>query len=286
MSKKSLFLLSLCILLVVLAVVASRLAQDLFYYPDQIDYGRSPAHYGQTFTELTITTADGEQLHGWFVPSQLHDNPKDALGTILHYHGNAANITAHYLAVAWLPGEGYNLITFDYRGYGKSTGEPSFKGVYQDGISALAFAENYPEIDPNKLFVFGQSLGGNVAIASVGSSATQNVRGMIIDSTFYGYSEIANDKLSGMQWLVSDEFSAYQYLDKLHMPIFYFHGDADQLIPHRHSAALFAKTNAPKANMVLADTRHIEGIFNPQVQNNFLVFLQQALQQDCCNLSL
>ncbi len=266
--------------------LAYALGEKYFYYPDQVDYGHSPAFYQQQFVDLTIPTPDGEKLHAWFVPSQLHANPKEALGTIVHYHGNAANLTMQYAAVAWLPAAGYNVLAFDYRGYGQSTGKPSFKGVYQDGVSVFQFAESYPDIDANKLIVFGQSLGGNVAIASVGSSQRQKVQAMVIDSTFYGYSAIANDKLKGAKWLVSDKYSAYQYLPKLTMPIFLMHGDADNVIPPKHMALLSAIVTAPKVDLLLFNTGHIEGIMYPTVQRKFLQFVQQAQNKQCCDLDI
>lgn len=273
------FVILILLLLIGFALFAYYKAEQLFYYPDQVDYERSPQYFKQPFEDIWITTKDSEKLHGWFIPSTQHEDPKEALGTILHYHGNAANLTAQYSGVAWLPHQGFNVIAFDYRGYGKSSGKPSFDGVFQDGVSALVFAQSFPKIDPNKLIVIGQSLGGNVAIASVGSYENAKIKAMIIDSTFYSYPQIAGDKLAGAKFLIRDQYSAYRYLTQLqHIPIFYVHGTSDQVIPYYHSEKLYEETLGMKEKLILPNVRHIEAFYLPHIQSKITSFLTENLQ--------
>lgn len=280
MDKKIVFISLIVILLILLglALFAYFKSEQLFYYPDQIEYGRSPQHYQQRYEDIWIATEDGERLHGWFIPSTLYEDPKDALGTILHYHGNAANITGQYPNVAWLATQGFNVITFDYRGYGKSTGHPSFDGVLKDGIAALQFTQSFSKIDPDKLFVIGQSLGGNVAIASVGSTKNIAIKAMIIDSTFYSYPLIANDKFTGAKYLIRDAYSAYRFLPNLQsIPIFYIHGTADQVIPYYHSEKLYDETVGTKEISILPNIHHIEALHLPKIQAEVISFFNRYL---------
>ncbi len=123
-----------------------------FFYPDRHTYG-TPADLGLAYRELEFTSADGTRLHGWFVPAV---GPRR--GTVLHVHGNAQNLTAHFAFVAWLPRRGFDVVAFDYRGYGRSEGRPTLRGALDDTIAALAFVRSLPEADPNRLYVIGQSL--------------------------------------------------------------------------------------------------------------------------------
>ena len=96
---------------------------SLFYYPSQKVF-YTPHNFGTTYEDVYFTSKDGTRLNGWFVPAIGH-----AKGTVIHFHGNAENITNHYTFVQWLPSEGFNLFVFDYRGYGASSGKPDLEGM-------------------------------------------------------------------------------------------------------------------------------------------------------------
>jgi len=96
---------------------------------------------------------------GWYFPSQLSTTPK---ATIIQFHGNAQNFSAHYLSLAWLTKQEFNLFTFSYRGYGNSEGRPDQKGTYLDGLAALNQGwELHKKSGAKKFIVYGQSLGGS-----------------------------------------------------------------------------------------------------------------------------
>ena len=80
----------------------SSCAKQAFYYPDHTDYG-SPAQSGLPYENVSFQSADGTPLHGWFVPARGVADAKQARATIIHFHGNAQNLTAHWQAVKWLP---------------------------------------------------------------------------------------------------------------------------------------------------------------------------------------
>ena len=95
--------------------------QQLFYMPETC--ANNPEN-------ILVDTNDGKLLHGWYFKTKVK-NPK---GTIFFLHGNSNNISTESVAVMWLVDKGYNLLTFDYRGYGISQGKPDIKGVLQDGL--------------------------------------------------------------------------------------------------------------------------------------------------------
>ncbi len=88
---------------------------QFFYYPDDKIYGPDP----RSAESVEFTAKDGTRLHGWFIPSATGP-AENAIATIIHAHGNAGNMSAHWPLVSWLPERNFNVFMFDYRGFGKS----------------------------------------------------------------------------------------------------------------------------------------------------------------------
>jgi alpha-beta hydrolase superfamily lysophospholipase len=129
------------------------------------DHLLTPDRIGLAWRDVAFTTADGVRLHGWFLPASA---PRQ--GSVLFLHGNAENISTHIASVAWLPDAGFDVLLFDYRGYGRSAGRPSLDGLQRDFDAALGTLLAMPEVDPQRVVVFGQSLGGALAITALASS--------------------------------------------------------------------------------------------------------------------
>lgn len=232
--------------------------QSMFYYPDSVRY-ETPDALGVRYESVQFASADGTRLSGWFLPAEGRLNPKEAKGTVVHFHGNAQNMSTHWRFVAWLPKQGYNVLVFDYRGYGQSEGKPEPKGVFEDASAALNYVRTRSDVDPDRLFVFGQSLGGTNAIAVVGSGNRAGVKAAAIESTFYSYSSIANDKFKGAGLLVSDTYAASKYVAAVSpIPLLFIHGTADQVIPVEHSRRLLADAREPKRLIEVPGAGHLE----------------------------
>ena len=258
--------------MVAVGMVLSSCAQKMFYYPDAVDYGNAPTRYQQPFQDIYFQSSDGTRLHGWFVPSRLHANPKLAKGTVVHFHGNAQNVSSHYALVQWLPENGYNVFTFDYRGFGTSEGKVGFAGIVADADAALNHVRAMPEVDATRLFVLAQSIGGNKAIAAIGRGNRDGIRALVGDSTFYGYDAIANDKFKGASVLVNDGLSAHRYIAAISpIPLLMLHGTADEVIPYAHGERLFEQAREPKQFIAVKNGQHIRAL-------NELYYQQQVLQ--------
>ena len=127
-------------------------AGRMFYYPNSRVY-HQPEEAQLTHEEVLFEAADGVHLHGWFLPAV-----GEAKGTVIHFHGNAQNITAHFAFAFWLPREGFNLFVFDYRGYGKSEGSPTRRGLQQDGAAAIRYVATRKDVDPERLLILGATM--------------------------------------------------------------------------------------------------------------------------------
>lgn len=253
--------------------------QNLFYQPDNILYD-TPNKAGLSFEEVSFASQDGTTLTGWFIPAKGVSDPKQAKGTVIHFHGNAQNISAHWRFAQWLPEHGYNLFAFDYRGYGTSKGSPNVKGVFEDSHAAINYVRQRPDVNPDKLVIFGQSLGGTNAIAAVGSGNQQGIRAVIIEATFSSYSAIASDKVSGAGYLMNDDYSAQRFIANISpIPLVLIHGTADKIIGLQHTEHLLALAREPKQMIVVPGGGHIEAFapkFVKTYQAQLLAFLDSA----------
>lgn len=241
----------------------------MFYYPDQRVYD-TPARHGLQYEEVTFPSRDGIRLSGWFIPAV-----GAAKGTVIHFHGNAQNMTSHFGFVSWLPAQGFNLFVFDYRGYGKSAGKPERQGIYEDSQAALDYIAKRPGIDHDRLLVLGQSLGGANAIVALGSSPRKGVRAVAIDSTFSSYRGIVRDKikemplLSLLRWplsylLIDDSLSPDRFVANLApTPLLIIHGTADTVIPYHHGKRLFDLAAGPKQLWTVEGGEHTSAFLDP-----------------------
>ncbi len=175
-----LFVVAFCVYLV------PRVAINFFYYPDDKIYGPDP----WSAESVEFTAKDGTRLQGWFIPSST--GPADnAIATIIHAHGNAGNMSAHWPLVSWLPERNFNVFMFDYRGFGKSKGTLSQAGLLDDTQSAINVVRHRSDVNPQRLVLFGQSIGGANILDVIGQGDREGIRAVILDSTFASYATIA-----------------------------------------------------------------------------------------------
>lgn len=254
----------------------------LFYHPDPVQY-TTPAQFHQKYEDVYFTSRDGTRLHGWFIPAA-----GKARATIVHFHGNAENMSAHYAFIAWLPPRGYNVFTFDYRGYGQSGGSPDRDGIHDDAQAALDYVAARADAGSRNVVILGQSLGGAVGIVAA-AEHKQDLRAVIIESTFTSYRAIAHDKAEevpvvgpvvGSVLRPSVGYDPIDYIARISpVPLMLLHGTADPVIPIAHGERLYEKAGPPKRLVVLQGGRHIEAFsrFLPKTAPIVLHFLDQAL---------
>ncbi|HEX7027580.1 MAG TPA: alpha/beta hydrolase [Gammaproteobacteria bacterium] len=244
---------------------------------------RTPADIGLQYRDIDIQGEAG-RLHGWYLPAR-----GKAFGTVLYAHGNAENLSTHIGGVYWLPAAGFNVIIFDYRGYGRSEGEPSARGLVDDTRAFIQYAQTLPEAQAGGLVVYGHSLGGSVLISAVaGMEDTGGIRGMIIESAFSNYRRIAREKLSQfwltslLQWtaylLVTGEPDPLKDIARIEgIPMLIIHSRNDEVIPFSHGPALFAAANEPKQHWWLEDRHHNQGM-NDDQRRQFAGYLRAMFQ--------
>ncbi len=264
----------LAALVIILSAVAmTGCANSLFYYPDQKIY-HLPSKKNIQYKDVYFQSKDGTKLHGWFLPAV-----GDPVGTVIHFHGNAQNITAHSAFIDWLPEMGFNVFTFDYRGFGKSEGDPHRQGLYEDCIAALKYIKTRADIDQDRLFVFGQSLGGSNVLAVLGKNRFEGIQAVAIDSSFYSYRKIVREKMGNIpvvclfQWplsylVVSNKHSPGKTIDRISpIPLLFIHGTHDRVVPFQHAKRFYKKAREPKYLWVVKGGGHIQGFSEHNTYN-------------------
>jgi fermentation-respiration switch protein FrsA (DUF1100 family) len=268
------------------ALMLNGCANGLFYYPDGHVYS-TPDKLGLPYKETWFSSADGTRLQGWFIPATT---PVPALGTVVHFHGNAQNMTSHYQFVAWLPAEGFNVFVFDYRGYGASGGKkPTRQGTFEDGVAALAHVAGRPDVDPRRLIIYGQSLGGALALAVAGETHPCGVRAVIAESAFSTYRGAAGDAVGAipalgwllrpLAWLLvsGGHNPAAAVAEISPVPLLLIHGTADHVVPYRHGERLVAQAREPKCLLTMPGAGHTAAADVPEIRRQIVEFMKKAL---------
>lgn len=210
-----------------------------------------PAKINMKYEDVFLSTLSGNKIHGWYFAATT----KDVKGTVLFFHGNAENVTSHFLMLRWLPDNGYNYFIFDYPGYGLSTGKPTPENTVESGMAAVEWLHEKKE--PRPLIIYGHSLGGAIAMKTVEEvKGTIPLKMVIIDGSFSSYKKMSRRVLS-RQWLtwwlqpvsylfVSDKFSPEPLEQIAPIPILFIHGTDDKVIEPQSSEEMFIQAKAPK----------------------------------------
>lgn len=189
-----------------------------------------------TLENIKIKTMDNEILDA------LHfKNPKSKI-IFLYSHGNARNIYSRLHIIDTLGAYG-NVLLYDYRGYGLSTGKPSEEGLYTDAYSVWKYLVNEQGYDPCNIILMGRSLGGAIT-SDLGAKLTNNKnskpKGIVIENTFHSLSQIGEDRFGYLAKWIVNQFPTNKNLTKIGMkcPIILAHAKNDELIPYKHSQML------------------------------------------------
>jgi alpha-beta hydrolase superfamily lysophospholipase len=236
------------------------LAGKLTFHPTKYPkgYWNSKNMANNVLTEVRFRNSKNQELVGWYFEYQKiqktiadHSNQSDPLnnttqGSILYCHGNAENIS-HLADVALQLSHDLrcNILIFDYAGYGKSEGKPTAKGILDDGRAARDWLATHDEIPRNQVIVYGQSLGGSVA---VDIAANDGARGLIVESSFTSLGDMGR-KLFPMlpvNYLLRERLTSIEKIDKVTCPVFISHSKSDQVVPFSQGQRLFDNTQAPK----------------------------------------
>lgn len=211
----------------------------LLYFPDRT-LGGTPAHAGWAYEEVWLRAADGPRLHAFWIPAP------EARGTVIFFHGNAGNIGGWYPVAAAFRALGFHTLLPDYRGYGRSEGEPSERGLYADAEAAWQHATRERGVPPERVVLAGRSLGG--AVAAYLAEQHPDAGALVLESTFTSVPELAAGLYPWLpvRWMARDRFPTLARSSRLRVPVLVVHSRGDELIPFGHGEQLFRAAPEPK----------------------------------------
>jgi hypothetical protein len=191
-----------------------------------------------------LTFASGQfQLAAVYLP-----NPS-ARYTLLVSHGNAEDLGDDLPLLAEFHRAGFAVFAYDYRGYGASGGASSGKSLYADVEAAYQYLTGNLHVAPDRIIVFGRSLGCAAAIHLAG---IHSVAGLIIEAPFLSAFRV----LTRIRLLPWDRFNNAAAIRRVHCPVLIIHGRSDEVVPWWHGEHLYQLANSPKRNLWVDGAGH------------------------------
>jgi uncharacterized protein len=204
--------------------------------------------------DVWFKVGDGTRLHGWFFRA-AQERPA---ATVIFLHGNGGNLSYLGWTGESLADKGFDVLLFDYRGYGRSEGSVSDeRGIYEDADAAYEYVWKVRGVAPEKIVLYGQSLG---TTAAVDVAARQSCGAIILES---GLSSAGDMAATIMPWLprfarrlTQNRFDSVGKLPSVRCPVLVSHGDRDEVIPVEQGRKLYAAAPEPKRLVIVEGAGH------------------------------
>lgn len=209
--------------------------RDLIFYPEKLspDY---QYQFNSIFEEVTFNPEYNVKINAlWF-------RKEKPCGVIIFFHGNAGSLSSWGNIGDMLSIYNYDVLIFDYRGYGKSTGEVTEENMFSD--SEFIYKEVLKSYSENRIILYGKSIGSGPASFLVSQFSP---KALILEAPFYNFTELARNHLPMVpSFLLQFKFKNNLYLEKYTGPVFIIHGTEDEVVPIEHSEKLFKSLTTVK----------------------------------------
>lgn len=235
------------VLLLLLTTLLSSCSRFLIFHPDQEDY-LDLAPIENEVQKTFIKSKSGNSLSVWKII------PKgEAVGTILHFHGNAQNNSAHIHSINWLVDRGYKVYMLDYSGYGSSDGSATLNNFKLDALSFVDYFSR--EVD--NCIMYGQSLGGYGVAYVLSERSNVKCSTIILESSFDSFHKLVDDKASnsvvkfiGKVILESGTLEANYNSKKVIVLV----NKKDHVIPFKTTMEMYGRISSKQKDVIISDT--------------------------------
>ncbi len=228
---------SICLAFVLVIGYVRHLEQKTLFVPSKI-VKQTPQAVGLSYEDVTLQTADGLKLYGWFIPSH------DMLRTMIFLHGNAGNIGNRLDKIKIFHDMGLNVLIMDYRGFGQSEGSPTENGMYKDAEAIYDYLVLRKDIDPQGMIGYGESLGG---VAVIDLATKRKFKELIIDSSFTNALDMAKVIYPMIPpFLVHLKLDSEMKVRSITIPKLFIHSTEDTLVPFWIGRKLYDAAAEPK----------------------------------------
>ncbi len=239
MSLKLLVLISLTFIIAGLFYAFYPRIENFFVFFPETLLEFTPDELNLRYEDVYFETEDGERLHGWFFPVE------EKSPVVLFCHGNAGNISHRLENIKLLVDQKLQVFIFDYRGYGRSSGSPSEKGLRLDGLAAHDYLTKRADISAAQIIPFGRSLGATVAMEiSIG----RKTRSMMIEGAFTSTREMARTMplFYPISFMLPRSYDNLEKIGRVTVPKLVIHGTEDEIVPFSMGKRLFEAASPPK----------------------------------------
>lgn len=225
--------------------------------------------------QIQIANSQSEFLDGWWFdaplpeekinvvanePAEIVRSPK----TILYFYGAAGNkgFRSQVDRFEELRKLGFSVLVIDYRGFGKSQGEqyPNESQFYQDSQTAWNYLVKNRNIQPKDIFIYGESLGGAIAIDL--AIKHPEAGGLIIQSSFTSMAKTIKHhnlfSLFPIDLLLTQRFNSISKVPYLKVPVLFIHGTDDTVVPFHMSQELYSAAPVPKRLVPIPKAGHFD----------------------------
>jgi len=238
--------------------------KKISFYPDQINLN---------YKDIYMITKDNIKINSWYIPGEKDSN------LVIFCHGNAGNISGRVETIRLIHELNLSLLIFDYRGFGKSEGNISEKGLYLDIEAVYQYATKNLNIDKKKVIIWGRSLGAAVAIDF---ASKHNINKLIIESAFTSISDMGQRiyPFLPLKFICTHKFLSINKIDKIKASKLFIHSKEDDLVPFSFGKILYKKAILQKSFLEIHGN-HANGFFESKEDyiKGIKYFLKQ-IQED------
>jgi fermentation-respiration switch protein FrsA (DUF1100 family) len=243
------------------ALIAAYLAANAYLWTRQrqlifepaAELARTPADVALRYEDVNVVVGKAHgALHGWWLQAADAQAP-----VVLYLHGNDLNLGAEVDHVAALYRLGLSVLAVDYRGFGKSQGAfPSESQVYEDADAAWSYLVATRRVDPDRIFIYGHSLGAAVAIEL--AVRHPDAAGIVAEGGFTSMRDMAARRywMFPVDWILRERFDSLAKVANLRIPVLFIHGMADDEVPYEMSQRLYAAAPARKSLLLIPGADH------------------------------
>ena len=211
-------------------------------------------------SDVQIRTPDGRQLKGWLIYASRKVHPQQAPPLVIYFPGNAGNRHERLSDLREIGSTGFDVLIFDYRGYGDSTGNPSESALTADAQLIWQFGCKELKYPPDRIVLFGESLGGAVTLSLWSASPDQRPHpaAVILNSTFASMPGVVawHYPLFPFQFLLFDRWRSIDRITHVPSPVVIFHGTADDIVPLSQGRLLASRSNRSQLIEVAGGTHN------------------------------
>ena len=272
------YVMIVALMLYAAATAALYLLQDRLFIVNS-KFASSPAQAGLPEAVVQhFRTADNIELTAWLLRG-------DSQFLAIYFHGNGGSLPERTERIRQLNGLGLSVLAVEYRGFGATAGRPSEQGFARDADAAYGYVRGLG-ISPNKIILYGESLGTGVATAL---AARRAVAGVILDAPFSSAVDVAADRywMFPVPLLMRDQFRSDLAISKLDMPVLILHGEQDEVVPIEYGQRLSALGGDNVTFVPIAQAGHVV-LGEPEAQDHVRRWLSgiSALPADQDNAAL